>query len=181
MAGRDMEALARGLGDVMELPYLEFRIGQVAYLAELLLAGGVPLVEPPGGHAVYVDARRFLPHIPQEQFPAQVISVELYLEGGIRALELGSIAFKVTNRWADQKGVSSEPDELLANEEFKTMLTEEIKSHLKKNFGRYEIPEKYLFIREDFTVENNMLTQTMKLKRRVVIDRYANEIEKLYS
>ncbi len=89
--------------------------------------------------------------------------------------------FEVTKRWADQKGVSSEPDELLANEEFKTMLTEEIKSHLKKNFGRYEIPEKYLFIREDFTVENNMLTQTMKLKRRVVIDRYAGEIEKLYS
>jgi len=89
--------------------------------------------------------------------------------------------FEVTKRWADQKGVSSDPGDLLANEEFKTMLTEEIKSHLKKNFGRYEIPEKYLFIGEDFTVENNMLTQTMKLKRRVVIDRYANEIEKLYS
>jgi len=93
MAGRDMEALARGLEDVMELPYLEFRIGQVAYLAELLLVEGVPLVEPPGGHAVYIDARRFLPHIPQEQFPAQVISVELYIEGGICTLELGSIAF----------------------------------------------------------------------------------------
>lgn len=93
MAGRDLEALARGLEDVLELPYLEFRIGQVAYLAELLLAGGVPIVEPPGGHAVYIDARRFLPHIPQEQFPAQVISVELYIEGGIRTLELGSIAF----------------------------------------------------------------------------------------
>ncbi len=89
--------------------------------------------------------------------------------------------FEVTKRWADQKGVSSDPGDLLASEEFKTMLTEEIKSHLKKNFGRYEIPEKYLFIGEDFTVENNMLTQTMKLKRRVVIDRYANEIEKLYS
>ncbi len=89
--------------------------------------------------------------------------------------------FEVTKRWADQKGVSSDPDDLLANDEFKAMLTEEIKGHLNKNFGRYEIPEKYLFIGEDFTVENNMLTQTMKLKRRVVIDRYAGEIESLYS
>jgi tryptophanase len=93
MAGRDLEALARGLEDVLELPYLEFRVGQVAYLAELLLEGGVPIVEPPGGHAVYIDGRRFLPHVPQEQFPAQVISVELYIGGGIRSLELGSIAF----------------------------------------------------------------------------------------
>lgn len=93
MSGRDMDALARGLEDVLELPYLQFRVGQVAYLAEKLLAAGVPLVEPPGGHAVYIDGRRFLPHIPQEQFPAQVISVALYIEGGIRTLELGSIAF----------------------------------------------------------------------------------------
>lgn len=93
MAGRDMETLARGLEEVLELPYQRFRVGQVAYLAELLLEEGVPLVEPPGGHAVYIDGRRFLPHIPQSQFPAQVISVQLYIEGGIRSLELGSIAF----------------------------------------------------------------------------------------
>lgn len=93
MAGRDMEALARGLEDVLELPYLEFRVGQVAYLAEKLLSAGVPIVEPAGGHAVYIDGRRFLPQIPQSQFPAQVISVALYVEGGIRTLELGSIAF----------------------------------------------------------------------------------------
>ncbi len=89
--------------------------------------------------------------------------------------------FEVTRRWADQKRVSGEPEALLANDEFKAMLTEEIKSHLNKTFGRYEIPEKYLFLKEDFTVENNMLTQTMKLKRRVVIDNYAEEIESLYS
>ncbi len=93
MAGRDMDALARGLEDVLELSYLQFRIGQVAYLARLLREAGVPIVEPSGGHAVYIDGRRFLPHIPQEQFPAQVISVALYIEGGIRTLELGSIAF----------------------------------------------------------------------------------------
>ncbi|MEW5919352.1 MAG: tryptophanase [Bacillota bacterium] len=93
MAGRDMEALARGLEEVLELPYLQFRVGQVAYLAERLRAAGVPIVEPAGGHAVYIDGRRFLPHIPQEQFPAQVISIALYIEGGIRTLELGSIVF----------------------------------------------------------------------------------------
>ena len=92
MAGRDMDALAQGLEEVLELPYLKFRVGQVAYLAELLLEAGVPIVEPPGGHAVYLDGRRFLPHIPQEQFPAQAISVALYIEGGIRTIELGSLA-----------------------------------------------------------------------------------------
>jgi len=73
------------------------------------------------------------------------------------------------------------PVELLRNEKFKEMLTGVIKSHLNKTFGRYEIPEKYLFLDEDFTIENKMLTQTMKLKRRVVIDSYADDIEKLYS
>ena len=89
--------------------------------------------------------------------------------------------FAVTSRWAAEKGYSAEPDHLLANQEFIDTMTAEIKEHLQKNFGRYEIPEKYLFIKEDFTVENNMLTQTMKLKRRVVIDNYKEEIEKLYS
>jgi len=89
--------------------------------------------------------------------------------------------FEVTRRWAAEKGYSADPQILVANEEFTSMVTAKIKDHLKKTFGRYEIPEKYLFITEDFTVENNMLTQTMKLKRRVVIDKYADEIEKLYS
>ncbi len=89
--------------------------------------------------------------------------------------------FEVAARWAAREGVSADPGELLRNEKFKEMLTGVIKSHLNKTFGRYEIPEKYLFLDEDFTIENKMLTQTMKLKRRVVIDSYADDIEKLYS
>ncbi len=88
--------------------------------------------------------------------------------------------FEVAKRWAASRGASADPDELLASEEFKTVLTKKIKDYLKDTFGGYEIPEKYLFLKEDFTVENKMLTQTMKLKRRVVIDNYAKEIEKLY-
>jgi len=89
--------------------------------------------------------------------------------------------FEVAKRWAYLKGYSEDPDNLLVNEEFTSMMIHEIKEHLNKNFGRYEIPEKYLFIKKDFTVENNMLTQTMKLKRRVVLDAYSDDIEKLYS
>lgn len=89
--------------------------------------------------------------------------------------------FEVAKRWAYLKGYSEDPDNLLVNEEFTSMMIHEIKAHLNKNFGRYEIPEKYLFIKKDFTVENNMLTQTMKLKRRVVLDAYSDDIEKLYS
>lgn len=89
--------------------------------------------------------------------------------------------FEVAARWAAREGVSADPDELLRNEKFKEMLTGVIKDHLNKTFGRYEIPEKYLFLREDFTVENKMLTQTMKLKRREVLDNYADDIDKLYS
>jgi long-chain acyl-CoA synthetase len=89
--------------------------------------------------------------------------------------------FEVSARWAAQQGVSASPDDLLANETFKKMMIDEIREHLKDDFGRYEIPEKFYFLREDFTVENRMLTQTMKLKRRVVLDNYAHDIEKLYS
>jgi long-chain acyl-CoA synthetase len=88
--------------------------------------------------------------------------------------------FEVASRWAAREGVSAEPEVLLTNERFKEMLIGEVKAHLKKIFGGYEIPEKYLLISEDFTVENRMLTQTMKLKRRVVLDNYKDAIEKLY-
>ena len=93
MAGRDMEALSVGLQEVMEVSYLSFRIEQVAYLAKRLQEEGVPIVVPPGGHAVYLDARRFAPHIPQSQLRGQALVVELYLEAGVRAVDLGTSMF----------------------------------------------------------------------------------------
>ncbi len=89
--------------------------------------------------------------------------------------------FEVTARWAAAEGASADPDALLANSAFTGMLESKIKEHLRRNFGGYEIPEKFLFIKEDFTIENRMLTQTMKLKRRVVLDNYKEEIDSLYA
>lgn len=93
LAGRDLEAIAQGLEEVLEEDYLRYRIRSIEYLGEKLIASNIPIVEPPGGHAIYIDAKRFAPHIPPEQYPGQSIVCELYLEGGIRAVEIGSVMF----------------------------------------------------------------------------------------
>ncbi|MBT8250928.1 MAG: tryptophanase [Acidimicrobiia bacterium] len=93
LAGYDLEAIAQGLTEVLQEEYLQYRIRSTAYLADKVGAAGVPIVRPPGGHAVYLDAKEFLPHIPAHQYPAQSLAVELYLEGGVRGVEIGSVMF----------------------------------------------------------------------------------------
>lgn len=91
MSGRDMNALATGLYEGTEFSYLESRIKQVARLGTKLKEYGVPVLEPFGGHAIFIDAKKFLPHIPREEFPAQTLAVEIYIEGGVRGIEIGTI------------------------------------------------------------------------------------------
>jgi tryptophanase len=93
LAGRDLEAVAIGLEEILEEPYLQYRIRSVEYLGEKLIAAGVPIIEPPGGHAIYIDAKRFLPDIPSCEYPGQSIVCELFIEGGIRSVEIGSVMF----------------------------------------------------------------------------------------
>ena len=93
LAGYDLEAIAVGLEEVLHEDYLQYRIRSVAYLGDILTANGVPIVQPPGGHAIYIDAKSMLPHIPQSEYPAWALSLALYLEGGIRSVEIGSVMF----------------------------------------------------------------------------------------
>jgi len=93
MAGRDLDAIAVGLEEVLHEDYLTYRIEVARYLGEHLTNGGVPIVQPPGGHAVYLDAAAFLPHVPPRDLPGQAVVAELYLEGGIRAVEIGTVMF----------------------------------------------------------------------------------------
>jgi tryptophanase len=93
LAGRDLEGMSRGLEEVLDEDYLAFRIHQVRELGGMLIDGGVPIVKPVGGHAVYIDARRFLPHVPPGRFPGQALVVALYRDYGIRGVEVGSLMF----------------------------------------------------------------------------------------
>jgi tryptophanase len=108
LAGRDLEALAQGLLEVTEPDYLRYRVRSAAYLAEKAWEAGVPTVRPPGGHAVYLDARALLPHIPPHELPAQALACELYLEGGVRGVEIGTLMFG--------RPRPDHPDEPAANE-----------------------------------------------------------------
>lgn len=93
LAGRDLEAIAVGLEEALQEDYLQYRIASTAYLGNHISQRGVPIVQPPGGHAIYIDARAFLPHIPPDQFPGVALAAELYLEGGIRSVEIGRLMF----------------------------------------------------------------------------------------
>lgn len=98
LAGRDMEAMAIGITESVEFAYIEHRIKQVEYLGDKLMEAGVPVVQPIGGHAVFLDAKLFLPHIPQEHFPAQTLAASLYIESGVRAMERGIISAGRNNK-----------------------------------------------------------------------------------
>lgn len=93
LAGHDLEAVALGLFEALDEAYLRYRVRSVAYFGDKLMAAGIPIVRPPGGHAIYIDAKTMLPHIPPLEFPAWALSVVLYAEGGVRSVEIGSVMF----------------------------------------------------------------------------------------
>jgi len=99
LAGRDLEAIAVGLQEVLHEDYLEYRFASIGYLGRHIADAGVPIVEPPGGHAIYIDAKAMLPHIPSSQYPGQALAVELYREAGIRSCEIGSVMLATRNRF----------------------------------------------------------------------------------
>ncbi len=110
LAGRDLEAIAIGLNEVLDENYLQYRIRSIEYLTNKLIAAGVPVMQPAGGHAVYIDAKEFLSHIPVEQYPGQALAGALYLHGGIRSVEIGSLMF---GKYDDNKKLIPAPLELV--------------------------------------------------------------------
>ena len=92
LAGRDMEAMAIGIGESVSDEHIKARVGQVIYLGEKMLQYDIPIVKPIGGHGIFVDAKKFLPHIKQEQFPAQTLAAEIYLDSGVRTMERGIVS-----------------------------------------------------------------------------------------
>ncbi len=110
LAGRDLEAIAIGLEEVMKEDYLQYRIRSMQYIGEKLDAAGVPYMKPTGGHAVYLDAKAFLPHIPPHELPGQALACALYLEGGIRSVEIGTLMF---GKYDEQGNTISPPMELV--------------------------------------------------------------------
>jgi tryptophanase len=111
LAGRDLEAMAQGFTEVLDEDYLRYRVTSVQYLGERLLEAGIQIVEPPGGHAIYIDAAEYCPHIPPSQFPGQALVCGLYRHAGIRAVEIGSVMFGRTG--ADSRNAESAPMELV--------------------------------------------------------------------
>jgi tyrosine phenol-lyase len=97
LAGRDLEAIAQGLEEVLHEDYLQYRLRSAEYLGEGIRKAGIPIVEPPGGHAVYIDARGMLPHVPPDELPGQALSCALYVEGGVRSIEVGTVMFGHTD------------------------------------------------------------------------------------
>ena len=110
LSGRDMEAIAVGLEEVFDPGYLKYRIRSTAYLGEHLHEMGIPIVLPVGGHAVYVDAKALYPEIPVDQYPGQVLVCDLYVKGGIRAVEIGSVMF---GKYDDKGKLIPAPNELV--------------------------------------------------------------------
>ena len=110
LAGRDLEAIAIGLKEIMDEHYLHYRIRSIKYLTEKLVQAGVPIMRPAGGHAVYLDAKEFLSHIPVEQYPGQALVCALYIKGGIRCVEIGSLMF---GKYDSEKKLIPAPLELV--------------------------------------------------------------------